>query len=489
MITPESCFDDRERLAVVSNRLPVRIIHTRGKTRVKPGGGGLVTAMEPVLGGSRGTWIGWDGNTRRHAKDSEWKNAARDLTYDLCPVPLTTTLVKDYYHGFANATLWPLFHDLLGRAQFHSRWWDAYRRANLRFAERSIEATTHGDAIWAQDYHLALLGEEVRKRADRTLLFFLHIPFPSLDIYKRLPWRRELMHGLLAYDLLGFQTRRDVMSFLECVRQIVPSAKISGAGGSTVRLIKYHDREIRVGWFPISIDYAAFRELAGRPATERTAERLRRRLTAETLILGVDRLDYSKGIPQRIRAFEKCLQQHPEHRGRVSLVQVAVPSRESVREYRKLRDEMERLIGAVNGRFSRGGWAPIHYLRRNLTRAELVVHYRACRIALVTPLKDGMNLVAKEFCASNVDEDGVLILSEFAGAASQLFAPSLIVNPHGTQETADAIDRALRMGPLERQDRMRRLRRQVRTHDIRKWVRSIAQAAQFIEHPEGVSRD
>ncbi|MHC4470966.1 MAG: alpha,alpha-trehalose-phosphate synthase (UDP-forming) [Planctomycetota bacterium] len=465
---------------MVSNRLPVRLVVEDGQPIAKPATGGLVTALDPVLRQVAGLWIGWDGGEDPGTSRAALHRSAREFPYALKPVTLDPELIDLYYLGFSNETLWPLFHDLLDRTRFRTETWEAYQRANRFFADAVIEATGPGDAVWVHDYHLALVAREVRKRGDRQLMWFLHIPFPQLDMLARLPWRWELMEALLDYDLLGFQTRRDLLNFLACVRTIVPSAQITGAGGAAVRTIRHKGRELKVGWFPISIDFRGFDADARTPEIANVASRIHTNLPTGTHVLGIDRLDYTKGIPERLAAFERFLEKHPEHRGKVTLVQVAVPSRGEVIEYQQLRAELEREVGRINGRYTRMGWAPILYTHHSLPRPELLGYYRACEVALITPLKDGMNLVAKEYCASSVDNDGVLILSEFAGAAAQLFGPALIVNPHDTEQVADTLHRAVSMDPGERAARMQRLRRQVRQHDIRRWVLEFSAAAGLV---------
>lgn len=467
------------RLVVVSNRLPVRVVREEGKPVARPGAGGLVTALDPALREVRGLWIGWDGGEGDEGREAIARSV-RDFPYEMAPVALDSGLVDRYYRGFSNETLWPLFHDLLDRARFRTDTWEAYQEANRRFADEILARTGPGDTVWVHDYHLALAAREVRRQADRKLLWFLHIPFPPVDIFARLPWRWELMDAILRYDLIGFQTRRDMMNFLGCLRTIVPGAVVKGAGGASLRRVEHRGREIAVGWFPISIDYGQFDSLARRPEVGRMAETIRQNLPGETHILGVDRLDYTKGIPERLRAFERFLERYPDQIGRVHLIQIAVPSREAVDEYRQIRDYLERQVGRINGRFSSMGWAPVFYVHRGLDRPELTAWYRACEVALVTPLKDGMNLVAKEYCAANVDQSGVLVLSEFAGTAAQLFGPALIVNPHDTEKTAEALHRAVTMEREERTARMQRLRRQVREHDVGRWVLEFSAAAGLV---------
>lgn len=464
------------RLVVVSNRLPFRIERVEGRTHIRPGGGGLVTALDAVLRTNRGAWIGWNGGDAS-VSPAAMADAADDLPYQLIPFSIEPALIEGYYRGFANGTMWPLLHDLLGRARFDREDWEAYQKANRLFAGQVIESTTPDDLVWVQDYHLALLAEEVRRQAKRRLCWFLHTPFPPVDIYANLPWRRSILRGLLHFDLLGFQTRRDMRNFLGCVRALLPDARIAGPGGASRREIHFAGRSTRVGRFPISIDYSEFDGAARTEEVARCADQIHAGLPAGEHVLGVDRLDYTKGIQQRLLAMERLFELYPEHLGQVTLVQIAVPSRVELAEYRSLKRELDREVGRINGRFAEAHWAPIQYFCRNVPREELMGYYRAAEIALVTPLKDGMNLVAKEYCASSVDNRGILILSEFAGAAAQLQGGALLVNPYHTDQVAEALHRSLTMPEEERNERMRRLRRQIRAYDVARWVREYLEAA------------
>jgi trehalose 6-phosphate synthase len=333
------------------------------------------------------------------------------------------------------------------------------------------------DTLWIHDYHYLLMGNELR-RAGFTgpIGFFLHIPFPSPDIFMKLPWRRPVIEALLQYDLVGFQTMRDRRNFAACVEVIAPDVKMEGRGN--VITATQGKRSVRVGSFPIGIDYNAFMRAAAAPAVAEKAQELHRLLPKRKLILGIDRLDYTKGIAFRLRAFQSVLERNPELCGQLSLIQVVVPSRETIPHYRSMKTEIEQLVGRINGEFARpGGWVPVWYEYRSLTRLELLAYYRAADIALVTPLKDGMNLVAKEYCACSIEEDCVLILSEFAGAAEQLGSGALLVNPHDVEGVADAIRAAHRMVVEERVARMRALRRSIRRQDVFAWVDSFLRAA------------
>ncbi len=304
--------------------------------------------------------------------------------------------------------------------------------------------------------------------------FFLHIPFPPLDGFVRLPWRFQILDALLQYDLIGFQTVRDRRNFIDCVRMLMPQSRIAGQGHIVHCLLP--EREVLVGTFPISIDFKQFAEFSGAQEVQDQAWIIHANLPEQQLILGVDRLDYTKGIPDRLHAFANALERYPELRRKVTLIQVVVPSRQEVPEYESLKGEIEQLVGEINGRFTEVGWTPIQYIYRSLSRVELLSYYRTCEIALITPLKDGMNLVAKEFCACSIENNGVLILSEFAGAAAQLQNGALLVNPYDIRGVADAIYLASTMDGATRQARMEKMRRSIQKNDIFRWVNGFLRA-------------
>jgi trehalose 6-phosphate synthase/phosphatase len=473
------------RLVVVSNRLPIVITRTGSREwETRSGSGGLVTAMGPVLKHRGGLWIGWLGLPE---SDCPSEGYLRDLIhagtkqsgYSLQHLHLSKDEVEKYYYGFSNEIVWPLFHDLFSHCNFDRSYWDAYQKVNLKFAQKILAHTDRDDYIWVHDYQLILVARELRRIGhDRQLGFFLHIPFPPLDIFLKLPWRFQILEAFLEYDLIGFQTVRDRRNFIGCVRAL-HGYKVTGRGH--VQTIHTDMRRVLAGVFPISIDYNEFSSFAGTPEVADKAWMVHANFPGIQMILGVDRLDYTKGIIQRILAFEDALNRYPEMRGKSILLQVVVPSRGDVEEYEKLKQEIERQVGEINGRYGEVGWTPVHYIFRSLPRRELVAYYRTCEIALVTPLKDGMNLVAKEYCAASVDENGVLILSEFAGAAAQLYPNALLVNPYDLTGVADAIHKAFTMPMETRRMMMRGLRASVQRNDIVKWVNSFLRA--------GISKD
>ncbi len=467
------------RLIVVSNRLPFAFKRTPGGGwTAQPGSGGLVTALLPVLRNRGGTWIGWPG-AAGSAQDfaPALEEAGRQAGYTLAAVALDEDEVRDFYLGFSNEVVWPLFHDMPSLCNFDAAYWRTYTRVNRKYAQAVSERAGRADFVWVHDYHLMNVGEELRDLGCQARLgFFLHIPFPSPDIFMKLPWRNEIVEALLQYDLVGFQTARDRRNFVACVQALAPNVEFEGRppviAATTPR------GRVRIGSFPISIDFNAFLKAAAADSVAAKARELHQLLPKRKLVLGIDRLDYTKGIALRLGAFNDLLERHPDMRGKVSLIQVVVPSREDIPQYKAMKTEIEQLVGRINGAFARpGGWVPVWYEYRSLSRLELLAYYRAADIALVTPLKDGMNLVAKEYCACSIEEDCVLILSEFAGAAEQLGGGALLVNPFDTQGVAEAIRRAHGMAKEERVARMRALRRSIRRHDVFAWVDSFLRAA------------
>jgi trehalose 6-phosphate synthase len=467
------------RLLVVSTRLPVAL--RRGRNRrwtAAAGSGGLVTALVPVLRDRGGVWVGWPGAPGpTRPMHSALEAASRAVGCELAPVALSEADVRDFYHGFSNEVVWPLFHDLPPLCNFDPAYWRAYCAVNRRYAKAVAARAGPADFVWVQDYHLMNVGAELRALGSRSrLCFFLHIPFPSPDIFAKLPWREPLLDALLAFDLLGFQTVHDRRNFTACLEYAGEEVHVEGRG-AVVTIVR-GSRRITAGAFPISIDYNAFLRAAASPEVAAESRKLHALLPRRRLVLGIDRLDYTKGIALRLRAFQELLEAHPSMRGKVSLIQVVVPSREDVPEYARMKTEIEQLVGRINGAFARpGGWVPVWYEYRSLSTLELLAYYRAADIALVTPLKDGMNLVAKEYCACSIEEDCVLILSEFAGAAEQLEVGALLVNPHDVQAVAAALRAAYAMSPAERTARMRAMRRCVRREDVFHWVESFMHAA------------
>jgi len=467
------------KLVIVSNRLPVVLKQMPDQQwTVEPGSGGLVTALAPVLRDRGGTWVGWPGTSDRDVhKTSEVLHKQHEgFGYSLEPVQLNETEIENYYKGFSNETLWPLFHDLIDHCQFKPEYWEAYQQVNRKFAEAVKKVISKDDFIWIHDYHLISMISYLREMGVQNKIgFFLHIPFPATDIFTRLPWRKQLLESLLEYDLVGFQSARDRRNFVTSVRTLVDKPKIEGKG-QLINMIR-DSGSVRVGVFPISIDYNEFANLARSKDIEAQAWYLHEYYPQQKIILGVDRLDYTKGIPERLHAYKELLTTFPKLRGKVCLIQVVVPSRRDIHKYDDLKIEIDRLVSEINGAFSYAGWLPIQYMYQSLSRNELVAYYRSAEVALVTPLKDGMNLVAKEYCASNIEGTGVLILSEFAGTVAQMKVGAILVNPHDTVALAEAMVKALDMDEKERRSGMRKLRRNVKRYDIFWWVDSFMKSA------------
>jgi trehalose 6-phosphate synthase/phosphatase len=468
------------RLLVVSNRLPIVLERKGAGWNLKPGSGGLVSALAPVLSHRGGLWIGWPGLALE--KGGTWEGvleeAYRESGYELVPVLLSEEEVKRFYEGFSNAILWPLFHDLLGQCNFDPAFWYAYLEVNQKFADAVLEHSREDDFIWVQDYQLIHAAHFVREREERRRIgFFLHIPFPPLDIFLKLPWRGQILNALLSYDLLGFQTPRDTRNFLNCVEQLLPEEDVEIHDDAPIARVRAGTRTVFVGSFPIGIDFGSFDETARSEDVAHRMEELRRKIGPADLIVGIDRLDYTKGLIERLEAFRNALQRYPDLHEQALLFQIVVPSREGVPEYQALKSGIEQLVGEINGEFSTAGWVPVQYHYKSIPRRDLVSLYRMARICFVTSIKDGMNLVAKEFCASQVDGCGALVLSEFAGAAAQLQSGALLVNPHDIEGMADALHDAFLLPEEERRRRMERMRAVLREQDIFWWVDYYLKAA------------
>ena len=454
---------------VVSNRLPVdRVIPVDGEPFWQHSPGGLVTALEPIMRASAGAWIGWAGQP-----DMEFEPFTND-GIEIVPVMLTESDLENYYEGFSNDSLWPLYHDVIAPPSYHREWWESYVSVNQRFADAAIQFAAEGAVVWVQDYQLQLVPRMLRQaRPDLTIGFFNHIPFPPYGIFSQLPWRTQIVEGLLGADVIGFQRVADAANFSRAVRRLTgdvtkyPYIEVPTETGET--------RRVLAKAFPISIDSQSFEELARKPEIQARAREIREGLgNPKTVMLGVDRLDYTKGIGHRLKAFGELLEEGRINVEDVTLVQVASPSRERVKAYMQLRDEIELTVGRINGDFGTMSHTAISYHHHGYPRDEMVALYLAADIMLVTALRDGMNLVAKEYVASRFDNDGILILSEFTGASDQL-KRSLRMNPHDIDGLKDAIGQAIEMPRVERARRMRSMRSVVLRNDVARW------SAEFLE--------
>lgn len=451
---------------VVANRLPVDRDDDGGWRRSP---GGLVTALEPVMRKAEGAWVGWAGKPGLDLEPFDFEGT------HLVPITLSAEEIQNYYEGFSNDTIWPLYHDVIAAPRYRRVWWDAYVDVNRRFAEASADAAAEGATVWVQDYQLQLVPAMLRSmRPDLTIGYFHHIPFPAYGLFSQLPWRRQVLEGLLGADVVGFQRVADAGNFARAVRrQFHYTTKASGI---TVPLEDGSTRNVLAKAFPISIDAESYIELAQRPEIQARAKEIRESLgNPKTVMLGVDRLDYTKGIRHRLKAFGELLQDGRLSVEDATLVQVASPSRERVEAYIQLRDEIELTVGRINGDFDTMDHTAIRYLHQAFPREEMVALYLAADVMLVTALRDGMNLVAKEYVASRIDNRGVLLLSEFAGAADEL-GSAIRINPHDIGGMKDAIMRAIEMPGAEQGRRMRSLRRRVLEHDVSDWSKSFLEA-------------
>jgi trehalose 6-phosphate synthase/phosphatase len=463
------------RLIVVSNRLPITVQKRGNSYESVPSSGGLVTALTSILRRTEGCWIGWTGTDycpeiARQVEQSSLRTGAR-----LIPVFLSAEERKNFYCGFANEVIWPLFHDLQSRCNFDPAYWDAYCGVNEKYADALAGVARSDDFVWVHDYHLMLLADCAGDSGLGTrLAYFHHIPFPPPDIFEKLPWRSDILRALLKFSALGFQTTRDRRNFVQCLMRFIPGVKLRRNGKGLVVVHGHHHASL--GTFPIGIDFDEFAQAADLPEVVARAAEIRSAMPGR-MLLGVDRLDYTKGIPERLKAFRLLLEVHQELRRKVSLVQIVVPSREDLPNYQDLKTNIEQLVSQTNGEFGDPGWVPVHLLHRQVPRKELLAFYRAADAAVVTPLKDGMNLVAKEFCAAQVEERGALILSEFAGAAAELKSGALLVNPYDSEALMEAIAYACRLSAEDRTARMRQLRDVVRMHDVFRWSDDFYRAA------------
>lgn len=473
-LTDSTPVEGTSDFVVVANRLPIDQVRLPdGTTTWKRSPGGLVTALEPLLRKQRGAWIGWPG-----VPDSDEEPIVQE-GLRLFPVRLSAEDVAEYYEGFSNATLWPLYHDVIVKPEYRREWWERYVDVNRRFAEATSKAAAPGATVWVQDYQLQLVPKMLRMlRPDLTIGFFLHIPFPPVELFMQMPWRTEIIEGLLGADLVGFHLPGGAQNFLILARRLVGVNTSRGTVGVRSRFgeVQVGFRTVKVGAFPISIDSAELDAKARDRGIRQRAKQIRSELgNPRKIMLGVDRLDYTKGIDVRLKAFTDLLADKRADRTDTVLVQLATPSRERVESYIEMREGIERQVGHINGEYGEVGRPVVHYLHRPVPRDELIAFFVAADIMLVTPLRDGMNLVAKEYVACRSDLGGALVLSEFTGAAAEL-RQAYLCNPHHTDGVKEAIEQALTQTPEEGRRRMRALRRQVLAHDVDRWARSFLDA-------------
>ena len=457
-------MNPNKRVLIVSNRLPIKISNEDGQITYQTSEGGLATGLGSIYKQGENLWIGWPGaEVEESEKESVCDNLAEK---NLCPVFLSQHEINEYYENFSNGTLWPLFHYFPTYAEYHPDAWEVYKQVNQKFADAIIKSAGRDDIIWIHDYQLMLVPQMVRKAIpDISIGFFQHIPFPSYEVFRLIPWRSELLNGLLGADVIGFHTYDDVRHFISAVNRINGVNNIANE-------LRVDSRTVTVDAFPISIDYKKYRSLAEDPNTRRNERKLRQLINHNRLIISIDRLDYSKGIIHRLQAYQLFLENHPELRGKVTLIQLVVPSRDTVSRYKQLKEEMNRMVSEINGRFSTLGWQPIQHFYRSFPIHLLSALYKAADVALVTPMRDGMNLVSKEYIASKTDQKGVLILSEMAGASREL-SEAMIVNPNDVWDFSDKIYQALNMSEDEQRRRMAAMQHTVSKFDIFTWVKNF----------------
>lgn len=451
------------KIIFISNRLPKKVKKSRAKLKYESSAGGLATGLYSLSEGSEVVWIGWPGIPRENLNKKEREKIRKDFAKDnLVPIFLSRKEIREFYHGFCNRTIWPLFHYFTQNAEYHSDQWETYNTINERFIEPLKEVYEPGDLIWVHDYHLMLLPRMIRENVgDASIGFFLHIPFPSYEVFRLFPWREEILDGLLGADLIGFHTFDYVTHFLNSVRRIKGYEHELG-------ILSCRGHLCKVDSYPMGIDYEKFEEGSRSPGAEEYMKEIKSKVGENKIILSIDRLDYSKGILNRLDSFNRFLSENPEWMEKVTLILVAVPSREKVDHYEQLKKSLDEKVGYINGRYGRIGWAPVWYIYRFLPFDQLLALYRSADICLITPIRDGMNLMAKEYLATKDDGKGVLILSEMAGAAHEL-GESIIVNPNDFEEVAEAIEKALDMREQDQIAANRVMQERLRRYDIRKW--------------------
>ena len=470
----------KEKIVIVSNRVPCNVMKSDGEIKYKKSVGGLVTALDPILSKNGGLWIGWNGHIgddKGLKKKIRIKSERNGNGYSLKFVNLSSKEVREYYHGFSNRSLWPLFHGFIFQSHFDINYWKSYQSVNDKFVDSIMEEISGRELVWVQDYHLTLVPEKLRKaNPDLKLFFFLHIPFPNFEIFRVLPWDKKILRSLLNCDLIGFQTLRDATNFLECCKKIL-NVKVDFKS----KKVYLKNRTVDAKNLPISIDFKGFDALAKSKKTSRYLKSIKRLYSDVKIIISVERLDYSKGIKERLLAINRFFEKYPEYMKRVVFLQISVPSRTKIKEYMMLKKEIDELVGKINGRFGDELWSPINYLYKALPQSKLVALYRISDVCIVTSLRDGMNLVAKEYVSCKAGENGILILSEFTGAAEEMKRYSIPVNPFDIEEVADSIKKALKMHGNTRKMLISRLREIVRKNDIYKW------ADNFINYSKNMS--
>ncbi len=459
-----------ERLIVVSAILPIHLTRENGDYSIKVSPGGLVTALKQALHNRKAIWVGWAGthNLTRKLKQKILEEGKKE-GFLLYPVSLSEEERVNFFDGFSNGIIWPLFHTFQAYARFEPEYWKAYRQVNKKFAQLIKKIASSEDLIWVHDYHFFLLPEYLKKAGVKNKsAFFLHIPFPNPELFFKIPWRVEILKGVLQYDLIGFHTYIDRKNFLECVKELEEVQVNRTNSKRPVVEIQVSGRNVKVGVFPISIDFDYYQQQAvkAKPPDKRTK-----------IILGVDRLDYTKGLIQKLKAYRYFLEKYPQYHCKVKLVQAVAPNIKKLPEYDHLKVEFEHLVSEINGRFGTDRWTPVQYIASRLPFEKLIGYYRYSDICWVNSIKDGMNLVGKEYAASNIDENGVLIISEFAGAATELNKYALLVNPYDIEGTAVSLYRALTMNKKEKKEKISKMRKHIKKFNIKWWSNTFLETA------------
>ena len=464
-------LDEKNRLIIVSNRVPYNITRIRNELVYKKSVGGLVTALDPILRKTGGLWIGWSG-LAGNSKFVEKKvnvSGETNVSYELKLVNLSHDEIIDSYRGFSNRTIWPLFHGFIFQSYFDATYWRSYQKTNRKFANEVLQEATEDDIIWVHDYHLALVPGILRNKNDKLkILYFLHIPFPNYETFRVLPWASEVIEGILGSNLIGFQTRRDAINFLACCKDIL------GLEVDFYKfIVRFHNRFIHIINVPISIDYNHFFNCANKQETIKLENRIKKSLKNIKVVLSVERLDYTKGIKERIRAIDYFFETYPEYKEKIIFLQIVVPSRSKVEEYITFKKEIDEMIGKINGKYSQEMWSPITYIYKSFSQEKLISYYKVSDICLVTSLRDGMNLIAKEYVACKIGGSGVLILSKFAGAVEEMKERAVLINPYYIEEIANKIKLALEFDENEKVQNMIALQEQVKQNDVFKWCKSF----------------
>ncbi|MEJ8757289.1 bifunctional alpha,alpha-trehalose-phosphate synthase (UDP-forming)/trehalose-phosphatase [Pontibacter sp. H259] len=461
------------KLIIVSNRLPVKLQEKNGKLIFSQSEGGLATGLGSIYKKDDNLWIGWPGMVIEDPDKQEI--VIREIQKDnMYPVFLTENEIKEFYEGFSNETLWPTFHYFSQYAIYEQSLWDTYVEVNKKYCDEILKHASPNDTIWVHDYQLLLLSSMLREKLPNvTIGFFQHIPFPSYEVFRLLPWRKEILEGMLGADLIGFHTYDDMRHFLSSVNRILGFGGMHGWINTGVR-------SLLVDSFPMGIDYEKYANVAASREVQKLEEQYRKNVGTENIIISIDRLDYSKGIPQRLQAFELFLERYPKFHEKVTLVMLVVPSRDAVEKYKELKEEVDELVGRINGKYSHINWNPIQYFYRSLPLETLSAFYRMANVALVTPMRDGMNLVCKEYVASKLDQKGVLILSEMAGASKEL-SDALLINPNDINKMVDALHEAITMPVEEQQQHMVVMQQTLKRYNIHHWVNMFMDRLAYVK--------